>query len=773
MDSSPPALAVVAPLAGLKSQRERAVLRCGFGVLLLIVAAGVANFLFGVGGATVNALIRGWASSLVYVVAAAIVVFRAVRVREQRGAWIVLAVGLSLYGAGNVVWALWYEHMASPPIPSFSDVLWIALYPASYIGLVMLARESGRATPSGVWLDGVIAGFGFAALGAAVVFRPVLESATGSWAAIVTNLAYPIADLLLAALVLGLFAVRGGRLDRRWWMLGAGFMLLYVADSVYVLRVASGVVHAGLLQNIFYLSGVALLALAAWQPQRPAPVWRAERGSVLVLPATFVVTAVAVLLYDHFSPVGTLALGLATLTLLAAMARISLTFREVRAFAVTRHEATTDDLTELPNRRHFLRTVDRAIDTARADGGTLALLIIDLDQFKKLNDSLGHHAGDLLLRQIGPRVGAVLRDQDMLARLGGDEFGVLLSAPCAESAALSVASRVGEVLHQAFEVEGLQLHIAASVGIALFPLHSQDAPTLLRHADIAMYQAKSARTGYEVYARDRDTNTRDNLALASELPGAIASGELEIHFQPKADAASGRIVGLEALVRWRHPQRGLLAPDAFIPLAEQAGLMRDLTRVVMAGALSRCRTWRDAGHDVHVAVNVSFTDLLDAQFPLEVVTALAQHDLDPSALIIEVTESAIMSDGTRVGDVLARISEFGVGISLDDFGTGYSSLTHLRTLPVSEVKIDRSFVKRMRSESTVDAIVRATIQLAHDLGMGVVAEGVEDDETWETLDRLGCELIQGYALSRPLAAGEVQAVLTANEEQAALRHLSH
>jgi diguanylate cyclase len=764
--------AIVTPLAGLKSPRERAVLRCAFAALVLVVAAGTANYLFGLGGATVDALIRGWASSFVYVVAAGIVVFRAVRVRDQRTAWIVLAAGLSLYGAGNVVWALFYENMAAPPIPSFSDVLWIALYPASYVGLVMLARENNRAAPAGVWLDGLIAGLGFAALGAAVVFRPVLESATGSVAGIITNLAYPVVDLLLAALVLGLFAVRGGRLDRMWVMLGVGFMLLYVADSMYVLRVAAGAVHAGLLLNVFYLSGVVFLALAAWQPQRPAAAWRVQRGAVLLLPATFVLTSVGVLLYDHFSPVGGLALGLATLTLVAAMGRVSLTFRDVRAFAVTRHEATTDDLTSLPNRRHFLRTVHEAIDTARADGGELGLLIIDLDQFKKLNDSLGHHAGDVLLRQIGPRVRGVLRDEDMLARLGGDEFGVLLPAPCGEVAALSVARRIGEELQRAFDVEGLHLHIAASVGIALFPVHSQDAATLLRHADIAMYQAKNARSGYEVYARDRDTNTRDNLQLASELPGAIAAGQLEVHFQPKADAATRQIVGLEALVRWRHPERGLLSPDAFIPLAEQAGLMRDLTRVVIARALSRCQTWRSAGHDVHVAVNVSFTDLLDAQFPLEVVTTLAQHDLDPDALIIEVTESSIMSDGTRIGDVLARISEFGVGISLDDFGTGYSSLTHLRTLPVSEVKIDRSFVKRMRSEGTVNAIVRATIRLAHDLGMRVVAEGVEDDETWETLTQLGCELIQGYALSRPLPPDEVEAFLRANAVHASLRHLA-
>jgi EAL domain-containing protein (putative c-di-GMP-specific phosphodiesterase class I) len=264
-----------------------------------------------------------------------------------------------------------------------------------------------------------------------------------------------------------------------------------------------------------------------------------------------------------------------------------------------------------------------------------------------------------------------------------------------------------------------------------------------------------------VRARPRrcDTDTRDRRTLASELPAAIAHDELEIHFQPKAETVTGFIIGMEALVRWRHPQRGLLAPCAFVPLAEQIGVVRELTQAVMTGALAQCRRWQDAGHKVPVAVNVSFTDLQDADFVLEVVALLAEHGVEPESLIIEVTESSIMSDARRVGDSLARLSEFGVRISLDDFGTGYSSLTHLRTLPVSEVKVDRSFVGTMREDSRNAAIVHATVQLAHNLGLEVVAEGVEDDATRRELQELGCDLIQGYLLARPMPPDEANAFL--------------
>jgi diguanylate cyclase (GGDEF)-like protein len=752
------------PAGGLV-RGERLALRIAFSVLAVVLAVAAVNVLTGLGGATAADLIRLWAASLVYVVAAAIVVLRAVRVPDHRAAWILLAAGLSLYGAGNVVWSIAYDHLASPPFPSISDGLWLALYPTSYVGLVLLSSDRDRGLAAGVWLDGIVAGLGFSALGAAVVFGPVVHSATGSAAAVVTNLAYPVADLLLAALVIGLLALRGWRLTRMWALLGGGFMLLYVADSMYLLRVADGAVQASLVPNLFYLSGVVLLAFAAWQPDRGALAVRTERWSVLIVPASFVAASIGLLLYDHFARLDLLALVLATLTLLAATVRTLLTFRDVRALAVSRHEAVTDDLTSLPNRRLFIRTVGDALESGRDTGDGLALLIADLDGFKKLNDTLGHGAGDLLLRQIGPRLDPVLRDCDMLARLGGDEFGILLQSPCGAEAALSVADRVIDALRQPFDVEGLHLHVTASIGIALFPDHSRDAQQLLRHADIALYQAKVARSGRELYARSRDTNSRDSLALASQLPRAIAADELEVHFQPQADALTGRVVGMEALVRWRHPERGLLPPAQFVALAEQSGLMRELTRAVLGSALGACRRWRLAGIGVSVSVNVSFTDLMDAQFPLDVAAALALHGVDSGALTLEVTESSILSDADRVGDVLARLSEFGVRISLDDFGTGYSSFTHLRSLPVSEVKVDRSFVARMRADPMDHAIVRSTIQLAHNLGMSVVAEGVEDDETLADLLPLGCDVIQGFGLSEALAPAAADAFLDANRDK--------
>ncbi len=737
---------------------EQLALRAAAVLLLATIIAAALHLVFDTGGPSVDAIVRDWASSLVYVLAAAIVMLRAVRVRQARGPWLVIGVGLSLYGVGNLLWALWFEHMASPPIPSASDGLWLALYPASYVGLVWLARGAKRRASAGVWLDGIVAGLGIAALGAAVVVGPVLSSAAGPAAAVATNLAYPVGDLVLAALVIGILAFRGWRLDRCWAMLGAGFLALCVADIIYLLHVAGGAPDSSLLANVFYLSGVALLALAAWQPTAGSPA-RSEGLSVLLIPVAFAVMAVGVFLYDHFNRLDPVAISLATLTVLGVLVRTALTFRDVRALAETRRQATTDDLTSLPNRRLFMHRAAQAISAALASGGSAALFIIDLDHFKELNDTLGHHAGDALLRQIGPRMQGSLRATDTLARLGGDEFGLLVGSPCDEAAARRVADKLLAGLREPFVVEGMHLRVTASIGIALYPAHATDAEQLLQRADVAMYQAKVGQTGHELYARARDNHSRANLALGTELPAAIAGGELELHFQPIAEARGRGIRGMEALVRWRHPDRGLLAPATFVPLAEQLGMIRDLTQWVLDTALAQCKAWQDEGHELVVSVNVAAADLLDSEFPAQVARALARHDVDPDALVLEVTESSVMSDPARISDVLARLGELGVGISLDDFGTGYSSLVHLKTLPVSEVKIDRSFVSRMRIDETDLAIVRSTIQLAHNLGMRVVAEGVEDDATWADLADLGCELIQGYRLSRPLPAAELTVLL--------------
>ena len=747
--------------AGLK-RTEAGGLAAGFSLLLVILVATAANAVFGIGGKAANEPIRDWLSSAAYILVAWIVALRAIRAKENRLPLALFAVGLGLYGLGNVLWSFWIEHLQNPPIPSICDGLWLIFYPLSYAGIVGFARVRGlRRLPAGVWLDAIIAGAGLAALGAALMFRPVLASATGSSAAVATELAYPIGDLLLAGLVVGVLALRGWRIDRAWALLGGGFLLLAVADCMYAVQVAAGSSRPSSMTNLIYVFSVALLAFAAWQVEcqgrelRPASWW------VWLVPAGFSLATLGLLLYDHVQRLDPVAFGLAIVTLLAAILRMALAFRDVRGLAEARWQATTDDLTALPNRRLFIRRAGEVIGAARLTEGSLSVLMVDLDNFKQLNDTLGHAAGDSLLRLIGPRLKRALRATDTVARLGGDDFAILLDPEPNEAGVVQVAEKVLHALREPFEVRGLALRITASVGIASFPAHARDADELLQHASIAMYHAKTARTGYAIYARERDTNSRERLALAAELADALEHGGIEVHFQPKADALSRRIEGVEALVRWRRADGRLVPPIEFLPVAEQVGLSRLLTRKVLAVSLDQLRTWRNAGHDLHLAVNTTVADLIDEQFPREVAEALAARRLPVDALILEVTETSVLSDPVRIGNVLAQLDELGIGLSLDDFGTGYSSLTHLKSLPVAEVKIDRSFVGRMCADTTDAAIVHATIQLAHKLGIRVVAEGVEDDETWQALSAVGCELIQGYALSRPVPAAQLEQALNA------------
>ncbi len=730
-------------------------------LLIALVAATGVHAVFGLGGRGVEQPIRDWVTSAVYILVGVIVCWRAVRTTEARRSWMIFAFGISIYGLGNVLWAAWIEHLPNPPIPSVCDGMWLALYPCCYIGIVGLARVRERPVPARIWLDGIIAALGVAAIGAAIVVRPVMASVSGSTAAVVTEMAYPLCDLLLAALVVGVLALRRWRLDRMWAMLGGGFLALAVADCMYALQVAGGASAPTAMTNLVYDIGVLLLALAAWQPLKTAEAEEVPGAAVLGIPAAFTFSALGLLVYDHFSRLDALALALAMLTVIAAFARTALAFRDVGALAETRRQALTDELTSMPNRRAFLRRLRDGITASRASDTSVALLLFDLDHFKELNDTLGHDAGDQLLRQVGERLHTVLRAEDTAARLGGDEFGVLLCGACDIERAELVADKILSAIARPFPIKGLNLRVTASIGIALFPEHAHDGERLMQHADVAMYEAKAAQCGRTCYASERDKNSLEHLTLAGELSHALESGEIEAYFQPKADAGSGRIVGAEALVRWRHPERGMIAPDEFIAVAEQAGLGRALTRRMLDLALTQVKAWRDAGLELHVAVNTTVADLLDTQFPAEVAAKLADHGLPPEALMLEVTENMVLSDPVRIGDVLAQLGELGLGLSLDDFGTGYSSLTHLKSLPVGEVKIDRSFVGRMTSDPVDAAIVEATIQLAHSIGSRVVAEGIEDHTTWSSLVANRCELVQGYALSRPLPAIELEELLRA------------
>ncbi|MEU2225086.1 bifunctional diguanylate cyclase/phosphodiesterase [Streptomyces sp. NPDC018347] len=423
-------------------------------------------------------------------------------------------------------------------------------------------------------------------------------------------------------------------------------------------------------------------------------------------------------------------------------------------------EQLRDPLTGLPNRQWLLDRIWTALDDAERIGARSALMLIDLDRFRSVNDTLGHLAGDRLLLQIADRLRLALPRGAEAARLGGDEFAVLLPVADSTTSATRVARGLVTDLSSPLDLDGLTLVLEASAGVAVFPDHALDAEGLLRRADVAMYQAKRDRTGVEVYESKRDSNTPDRLGLLGDLRRALDAHEVHLHYQPKV-RFDGQVAGLEALVRWVHPERGKVPPDEFIAIAESSGLMPHLTEYVLDTALGQVAKWRAQGLRVPVAVNVSPRDVHTPGFAGSVAARLARHGVPAQALQLEITEHVLLEDPQRAADTLAGLTGHGVKMSLDDFGTGYSSLVHLRRLPVSELKIDRSFVARLAVDAEDAEIVRCTVDLAHSLGLLVVAEGVEDDETWERLRDLGCDAVQGWLVAAAMPPDETTAWLLA------------
>ncbi|WMC88705.1 putative bifunctional diguanylate cyclase/phosphodiesterase [Streptomyces rochei] len=423
-------------------------------------------------------------------------------------------------------------------------------------------------------------------------------------------------------------------------------------------------------------------------------------------------------------------------------------------------EQLRDPLTGLPNRQWLLERTWTALDDAERIGARAALMLIDLDRFRSVNDTLGHLAGDRLLLQTADRLRQALPRGAEAARLGGDEFAVLLPVADSTTSATRIARGLVGALGSPMDLDGLTLVLEASAGVAVFPDHALDAEGLLRRADVAMYQAKRDRTGVEVYESKRDSNTPDRLGLLGDLRRALDAHEVQLHYQPKV-RFDGQVAGLEALVRWVHPERGKVPPDEFIAIAESSGLMPHLTEYVLETALEQVAHWRSQGLFVPVAVNVSPRDVHTPGFAGSVAARLARHGVPAGALQLEITEHVLLEDPQRAADTLNALTGHGVKMSLDDFGTGYSSLVHLRRLPVSELKIDRSFVARLAVDTEDAEIVRCTVDLAHSLGLLVVAEGVEDDETWERLRDLGCDAVQGWLVAAAMPPEETTAWLLA------------
>ena len=750
-------LTEVAASGGEVQSSPRAAWRRGLlwvmGLNLVAYAAALAlpgNSTDQVAGRSLAAM-SAWVPTLVCWLAVARVGFR-------RWEAVLAAAAVTAFTAGGTMYGL-FALYGPMTFPTPADVAFLLVCPLMLASLAVASHRHVRGIAWSVWLDCAVGSLGAASL-LAVVLSPVLASAVVGSRSLATAVAVarPMSDLLVMAAVAGIAALGAKGMGSRWPLLILGLVFVASTDTAYALQVNEGVYAIGTPLDAGFAIGLALIALWVDSAERPGDSTRqqagpATGGAALTVSSVATAAGMGVLVVGTRTNLSTLAVTLAAVTLLAAAARTQLSYRQLAWMANLRNRAaTTDDLTGLPNRRALY-----------AEGHSLlvepprrrqALLMMDLDKFKEVNDSLGHHSGDQLLIQVGARLSEHVRDGDVLARLGGDEFAVLLEDASYDEAT-DVAVKLRVALAEPFTVEGMTLHSSASVGIALYPDHGTDLSALLRKADIAMYKAKTSGRGHHIYRNADDADDATRLQTVEELRTALTTDQLVVHYQPKIDLDTGEVNSVEALVRWDHPTRGLLYPDAFLNLVEEHALMPTLTRVVLAQALDQVATWHAQGQQLTISVNLSASSLSDTDLPKQVVSMLAARHLPPGALQLEITEEFLMADRDRARSILTRLRHSGVQISIDDFGTGFSSLAYLRDLPIDELKLDRSFIFPLADDERTATLVASTIALAHRLGLRMVAEGVETSVAYTELARLGCDQAQGFLMSRPVPAAEL------------------
>ncbi len=681
---------------------------------------------------------------------------RAFANRPGRGISLALGSGLLAWALGDIAW-----RWGSPPsTPSVAQVLFLLFYPLAAVALVLVLRaETGPTISLRTWLDGAIAVFGVTAITTALAIN-TFSVAAGTHTSLVANVAYPVGDVALLALAVAVIVMVPMR-PARLFLLVAGCALMAVANIVYLSQSSSGPLRVGTALDLTWPAAILAMSVSVWlgsrgfvrSPRRE----RAPRVVILIPITTACLLIVIVGNVEHLSPI---ALGFAAAALVAGVARRGLALREQRRIHESRHHlALTDELTELGNRRYLLDALELAVASLHETGGSgrgVALLLIDLDHFKEINDSFGHQTGDALLRQIGPRIRKVVRHSDVVARLGGDEFAVLLHGADAFKAT-TVAMRITTLLEQPIDVNTASLHVGASIGVALAPEHAQTATDLLRCADIAMYRAKTERGSFDIYDAALDDEA-DRFALIEDLRLAMAQGSLALHYQPEIDLRTGQVVTVEALLRWPHPTLGLIPPEHLLALAEESGLVHSLAAWVFEQAIADCARWWNDGHQVAVAVNLLATDLLDSSLPRRVGELLTLAGLPSEALVLEITEGMVMADLTRSKRVIQGLADSNILVSIDDFGTGFSSLAHLNDLALGELKLDRTFTSRLQvggAGGREEDVARSIIQLGHALELRVVAEGIEQLDLIGVLAELGCDVGQGYAIQTPRPASEI------------------
>jgi diguanylate cyclase (GGDEF)-like protein len=689
--------------------------------------------------------------------AAGLIILRAYRVATDRLAWALIAAGMTCSAMGDVVYAL---RVPDGQSPSVADAEYLAFYPFVYLGLLLLMRARLSAVPIPIRLDPLICGLAMAAVGVALRVGPFHAAAARAPQTVLVGLLYPWGDLVLLALAAAMLPIVGWRNEFRWLLLVAGLIGFAVADTVYLFETSAGSYRAGTTLDAAWPAAALLLAVASWAPNSlSAPTLRRGFGSYAV-PVACTVVALGVVVVDENSRVAT---ALAALSLVAAAVRFSLTLRDASMVAESYKHAMTDELTTLPNRRSLVTALTALPEFASPDlesalktSARKALLLVKLYEIQEIHDSLGRHFGDELLRHIADRLADSVRRDDLLARVSDDEFAILLTEGCDLIGARAQAGRLLEALDEPFATDSLTVRVDARIAIALCPDHCEHPQELLSRAETAMPHAKSAMSKIAVYDSTFEVYRETDPNLIEELRTALFEGEEPtLYYQPKINASNGSVHSVEALLRWNHPTRGVLLPEEFLPAAERAGLMRKIADRTLKLALTQIQDWRQKGFTSAVAVNLATTNLLDLELVGTIERLLWGGGLPANALILEITESALV-DSVRSRNTVAELRQLGVRISLDDYGTGWSSLARLQDVLVDELKLDRIFVARLAQDARSVAIVRSTVALADSLGADLVAEGVEDEVTLSALQRFGCTISQGFVHTPPLPPDELE-----------------
>jgi diguanylate cyclase (GGDEF)-like protein len=675
---------------------------------------------------------------------------------------IILAAALTCNAAGDTYYVLMSAAGEDVPLPSAADVGYVGFYVLMLATLAVVIR---RRLPDMTWavvLDSVVGALGASAV-LAVILDPILNTVLDGprSLAMVIGAAYPLMDLLLVAAVIGIAATTGRSIGRGWGLLVLGLLTFTGADIGYALLELNSVYVVGTPLDASWALGFALIGI--WVVVQGSNDHAGSETSPVpsqAVPALATAASLLVLILGTQVRVAVLAVVLASLTL--ALAALPLVFRQRIRLADVQRQAGTDELTGLPNRRALYTDVPNRL--AASGRRRSAVLLLDLDKFKEINDSLGHESGDALLAQVAGRLSGELRAADLLARLGGDEF-VMHVDNCGVEEARAVALKLRAALAKPYDLNSVTVHVNASIGVSCYPEQGQDLKELLRKADMAMYTAKSTHRGHFVYDGGDIISGTTQSHTARALNEALSGDQLLLHFQPKIDLGTGDVRGVEALVRWQHPDLGLLQPDDFLKRFEEAGLMPGLTDIVLGKALDQAAVWAGMGRPLTVAVNLSAPSIIDSGLPAQIGAMAAERGLSPTVLVLEITEDVLVGDRDRACEVLATLRNMGVRIAVDDFGKGYSSLSYLRELPIDELKLDKSFILSMTGDSRATALVVSTIDLAHSLGLDMTAEGVEDAAAYRALSDYGCDLAQGFYMSKAVPATELDDWLLNRRQQ--------